>query len=158
MKNKNVGFLIVGISIFIGVIISLFNSALKKIVADTCIHVETCQMYDTLAVQTNLSLTIAGLVFFIGVFLIFSKESERVIIKKVKEKIREKKIDLKGLDSDEKKAVEILKRDGGKSLQKNLMEEIGVGKVKITRLMDKLEAKQIIERKRKGMNNIIVLK
>ena len=63
MKNKNVGFLIVGISVFIGIIISLFNSALKKIVAETCTHGESCQMYDTLAMQTNLSLAIAGLVF-----------------------------------------------------------------------------------------------
>jgi len=39
-----------------------------------------------------------------------------------------------------------------------LMEELDVGKVKMTRMMDKLEAKQIIERKRRGMNNIVVLK
>jgi len=32
------------------------------------------------------------------------------------------------------------------------------GKVGLTRLLDKLEAKQIIERKRRGMNNIVMLK
>tara|TARA_Y100000310_G_C20456766_1_gene703427 strand:+ start:279 stop:755 length:477 start_codon:yes stop_codon:yes gene_type:complete len=158
MKNKNVGFLIVGISVFIGIIISLFNSALKKIVAETCTHGESCQMYDTLAMQTNLSLAIAGLVFFIGVFLIFSKESEKVIVKKVRESVKKKKIDLGKLDSEELKVLKILKREGGNFFQKNLMEELKVGKVKMTRLMDKLEAKQIIERKRKGMNNLIVLK
>ena len=105
MKNKNVGFLIVGISVFIGIIISLFNSALKKIVAETCTHGESCQMYDTLAMQTNLSLAIAGLVFFIGVFLIFSKESEKVIVKKVRESVKKKKIDLGKLDSEELKVL-----------------------------------------------------
>ena len=40
----------------------------------------------------------------------------------------------------------------------SLMEELDVGKVKMTRMMDKLEAKQIVERKRRGMNNIIVLR
>ena len=38
------------------------------------------------------------------------------------------------------------------------MERLNTGKVKITRLLDKLEAKDLIERKRRGMNNIVVLK
>ena len=38
------------------------------------------------------------------------------------------------------------------------MEKLGTGKVGITRLLDKLESKQIIERKRRGMNNVVVLK
>ena len=42
--------------------------------------------------------------------------------------------------------------------QSALMEKIDIGKVKMTRLLDKLEAKQFIERKRRGMNNIVVLK
>ena len=42
--------------------------------------------------------------------------------------------------------------------QRDLMEKLEIGKVKTTRLLDKLESKQIIERKRRGMNNIIVLK
>jgi len=35
---------------------------------------------------------------------------------------------------------------------------LGIGKVGLTRLLDKLEAKQLIERKRRGMNNIVLLK
>ena len=38
------------------------------------------------------------------------------------------------------------------------MEKLSVGKVGLTRLLDKLEAKQIVERKRRGMNNFVVLK
>ena len=38
------------------------------------------------------------------------------------------------------------------------MEKLDIGKVKTTRLLDKLEAKQLIERKRRGMNNIVVLR
>jgi len=158
MKNRNVGFLIVGISILIMVIILLFNSGLKNIVAQTCDHGPTCTMYDTISLQTNLSLAIGGLVLIIGLFFIFSKESERIVIKKVKGKATKKKIDTTGLDSDEKKVVEILQRENGAFFQSSMMEELNVGKVKMTRLMDKLEAKQIVERKRRGMNNIIVLK
>lgn len=160
MKNRNVGFLIVGIAIMIGVIILLFNSGLKNIVDQTCDHGLECAMYDTISLQTNLSLAIAGLVLVIGLFLIFSKETEKIVEKIVVKKVREKKkrIDVSGLDSVEKRVVEILKREGGAFFQKSLMEELGAGKVKMTRMMDKLEAKQIVERKRRGMNNIVVLK
>ena len=157
MKNRNVGFLIVGIAVLIGVIILLFNSGLKNIVDQTCEHGSSCTMYDTISVQTNLSLAVAGLVLLIGLFFIFSKESERIVVKKVNGKPRKKRIDLTGLDGDERKVVGILSRENGAVFQKSLMEELGVGKVKITRLMDKLEAKGIVERKRRGMNNIIVL-
>jgi len=158
MKNKNVGYLVVGISVLIGIIIYLFNFGLKNIAGSTCSHGPSCSMYDTISLQTNLSYVIAGLVFLIGIFLIFSKEYERVIVKKVKESVKRKKINLSGLDSVEKKAVGILQRENGAVFQKSLAEELGIGKVKMTRMMDKLEANQIIERKRRGMNNIVVLK
>lgn len=157
MKNKNVGFLIVGISVVIIAIILLFNSGLKGIVDEGCDHGPTCTMYDSIRVQTGLSLIIAGLVFIIGIFFILSKESERIVIKKVRGKPVKKKLDLSGLDFEEKKVIEILKREKGAFFQKSVMEELGCGKVKMTRLVDKLEAKGLVERKRRGMNNILVL-
>jgi uncharacterized membrane protein len=157
MKNRNVGYLVVGISIFIFLIVLIFNTALQKIVGDTCSHGPTCSMFDTIAVQTWVSLAIALVVLFIGIFLIFAKEEKEIIIKKVKEKAKKRKLDLSGLDSIEKKATEILQKEGG-IFQKTLMEELGVGKVKMTRLLDKLESKGIVERKRRGMNNFVVLK
>ncbi|MBT4135779.1 hypothetical protein HOD75_04575 [archaeon] len=155
MKNKNVGYLIIGISIIIVFIILLFNNGLKEIVDQTCSHGSSCTMYDTIAIQTWLSLSTAALVFIIGLFLVFTKEPERIIIQKVKEK--KKKLNLKGLDNDEKKVIKILQKENNAIFQKTLMEQMEIGKVKITRLLDKLEAKQLIERKRRGMNNIVVL-
>ena len=157
MKNRNVGYLIIGIAVIIGVIIWIFNAGLKRIVGQTCSHGGACTMYDTITVQTWLSLAISGIVLIIGLFLIFSKEQEKIVIKKVKQKIRKKKLDLSGLGSEEKKAVKILQEENGAIFQKTLMERLEVGKVGMTRLLDKLESKQIIERKRRGMNNIVVL-
>tara|TARA_Y100000310_G_C20686953_1_gene819647 strand:- start:3300 stop:3776 length:477 start_codon:yes stop_codon:yes gene_type:complete len=158
MKNKNVGFLIIGIAVVIGIIVLIFNLALKNIVSQSCSHGGGCTMFQTISIQTYLSLTIAGVILVIGLFLIFSKESEKIVIKKVKIKERKKKIDLKGFDKDEKEVVKILQEENGAVFQKTLMEQLDVGKVKMTRLLDKLEAKQIIERKRRGMNNIVVLR
>ncbi len=159
MKNKNVGYLILGIAIVIGIIILIFNIGLKKIVEQTCVHGPSCTMYDTIRTQTYLSLAIAGIILIIGLFFIFSKESEKIILKTKTRTIREKrKINLDNLDSEERKIVKILQEENGAIFQRTLMERLNIGKVGMTRILDKLEAKQVIERKRRGMNNIVVLK
>ena len=77
-------------------------------------------------------------------------------MRKIKE--RKKKIDFSNIDKDEKKIVNLLLQEDNAMFQADLMEKLGIGKVKTTRILDKLEAKQIIERKRRGMNNIVILK
>ena len=158
MKNKNVGFLIIGIAVVIAIIVLIFNMGLKDIVGQTCSHGPTCSMYDTIAVQTYISLAIAGLVFVIGLFLVFSKESEKIVLRTRTVREKRKPIDTSNLDRDEKKLVKILQEENGTMFQADLMEKLGIGKVGVTRLLDKLEAKQIIERKRRGMNNVVVLR
>lgn len=156
MENKNVGFLIIGIALVIGIIIWIFNSALVTIVGTTCTHGPSCSMYDTIRTQTWLSLAIAGIILVIGLFIIFVKPKEKIIVKTIREK-REKK-DYSSLDKDEKKVIDLLLNEGNAVFQASLMEKLEIGKVKATRLLDKLEAKQLVERKRRGMNNIVVLK
>jgi uncharacterized membrane protein len=156
MENKQVGFLVIGIAIVIGIIIWIFNTAMTTIVGQTCSHGPSCTMYDTIRTQTWLSLSIAGIVLIIGIFIMFLKPKEKIIVKTLKEK--KKKLNLEGLDSQEKKVIEILQEENGTIFQATLMEKLEIGKVGMTRLLDKLEAKQFIERKRRGMNNVIVLR
>ncbi len=156
MENKNVGLLIIGIAIVIGVIVWIFNSAMTSIVGQTCSHGPSCTMYDTIRTQTWLSLAIAGVILIIGLVIMLTKPKEKIVVKTLKEK--KKKLNLNGLDGQEKKVVEILQEENGTMFQASLMEKLGIGKVGITRLLDKLEAKQLIERKRRGMNNVVVLR
>ena len=60
--------------------------------------------------------------------------------------------------SKEKGLVKLIQENSGAMFQADIMEKLNIGKVGMTRMLDKLEAKQIIERKRRGMNNIVVLK
>jgi len=156
MENKQVGLLIIGIAIIIGIIIWIFNSALNNIVGQTCTHGPSCTMYDTIKTQTWLSLSIAGIILVIGLFIMLSKPKEKIVVKTLKAK--KKKLDLTSLDKNEKKAIEILQSENGTMFQAILIEKMEIGKVGMTRLLDKLEAKQLIERKRRGMNNVIVLR
>lgn len=157
MENKNVGYLIVGIAAVFLVIIFLFQSALREIVYLSCSMDElSCPMYESIDKQTYLSLSILGLLIIFGFVLIFTKPKEKIIVKKIKEK--KKKLDLSKLDKKEKEVIEILEKENGTIFQAELMEKLETGKVGLTRLLDKLESKQFIERKRRGMNNIVVLR
>ena len=42
--------------------------------------------------------------------------------------------------------------------QADLVDKCGFGKVKVTRILDGLENKGLVERKRRGMSNIVILK
>jgi len=159
MKNRNVGFLVLGISVVMAIVVFLFNKLIKTNIGLTCSHGPSCEMYNGLNIQTWISIVIVGVIALIGLFLIFAKEHEKIILKTKTRTIEEKKkpIDLSGLELREKEVVKLLQKEGA-VFQATLMEKLNIGKVGLTRLLDKLEAKQIIERKRRGMNNIVVLK
>ena len=159
MENKNVGFLIIGIAAAIVVIIFLFNSALKKIVVSNCTaeHAVTCPMYTTINEQTYLALSIVGVLILIGIIIIFSKPSEKIIVRKIKEREQKKEINIADLRPEEKLVAKMI-QDKKVIFQADIIEQTGFGKAKMSRILDKLENRGLIERKRRGMTNVVVLK
>jgi uncharacterized membrane protein len=162
MKNRNVGFLISGIGLVLMSIIFMFNQALKSIVSETCSHGPSCTMYSTISTQTYISISITGFVFLIGIFFIFSKENERLIIKKIKPlgNIKPRKFNkesLKGLSKDEKRIMDLILDNKGSIYQSEIVTKLNLNKVKVTRVLDSLESQNYIERKRRGLNNIVML-
>jgi DNA-binding MarR family transcriptional regulator len=170
MKNKNVGVIIIGIALLIGFIILAFNRAMTDIVNTSCSHGESCPMWGTINFQTNVSIGIMAFVILAGIFLIFfaKEEKEKVIetkIFKVKEQITPKEITkenyqavMKGLNDDEKVVLEKIIEAEGTIFQSDLVDKSGFTKVKVTRMLDKLEGKGVVERKRRGMTNVVILK
>ena len=89
MENRNVGFLVIGISLLIIGIVFIFNNALKNIVGASCSAThgaQVCPMYDTITTQTYLAIAIVGVLIIIGLVLIFTKPDERIVVRKIKEK------------------------------------------------------------------------
>jgi|TARA_Y100000034_G_scaffold104398_1_gene130912 uncharacterized membrane protein len=158
MKNKNVGVLILGISVVIILIIFLFNSAMKQIVESSCeMESNICPMTFSINQQTNLALVITGILVLVGLMLLFSKPEKEVIIRKIKERKKKRKIDLSMLKPEEKKVMNLILKE--KTIfQADVSEKTKFSKVKVTRILDKLESKDYIERKRRGMTNIVILK
>ncbi len=156
MENKKVGWLIIGLAVVMMGIVLIFNSLLQKVIDQECTMGLECVMHGTANTQLGFGIAIVAIILIIGLYIMFSKPDERIIIKKIKDK--RKKLDLSKLDSVEKRIIKTLLKEGRAMFQKDLIERLEIGKVKMTRLLDKLEAKQFLIRKRRGMNNFVVLK
>jgi len=167
MRNRIVGFLILGIAALIGFIIFSFNTAMSDIVNTSCSHGPSCPMWGTIEFQTNISIAAMVVVIVIGLYLIFFGREEKIItkIKTIKPQIESKKITkesyqkvMSSLDKDEKFVLEKIIESQGTIFQSDLVDKTDFSKVKVTRILDKLEGRNLIERKRRGMTNVVILK
>ena len=161
MENKNVGWIMISISILIVLMVFLFNNTLMESVRNSCFiqhgDVKSCEMYDSVNYQTYLALGIVGVLIVFSLFLIFSKPNERIIIKKIKEKKVQKEVNLSSFRPEEKQVYNLVKENGA-IFQADIIEKTGFSKARMTRIIDKLEGSELVERKRRGMTNVVVLK
>ena len=161
MENKNVGWLMLGISVLIVFLVFLFNNTLMESVRSNCFiqhgDVQSCEMYDSVNYQTYLALGIVGILVIFSLFMIFSKPNEKVVVRNVKEKKIEKKVDLSSFKPEEKQVYNLIKEEGT-IFQAELIDKTGFSNAKMSRIIDRLEGHELVERKRRGMNNVVVLK
>lgn len=151
-KNKKIGLLIIGIGLLIGYMIYAFNSAISgAIQVDQCNLDVPCPHEIALEFQTNVSIIILIVVICIGIYFLFAKEKP---VGHTKKEDLEK---LKTLNDEELKIYNLVKTEGS-IFQSDLVEKTDFDKVKVTRILDRLEGKQLIERKRRGMTNIVIIK
>ncbi len=167
MRNRIVGILIIVIALLIGFIIYSFNRAMTSIVNTSCSHGSSCPMWGTIDFQTNVSIGIMIFVIIIGLYLIFFGKEERIItkIKTFRPQIEGKKISkenyqkaMSSLNKEERLVLEKVIESEGTIFQSELVDKTRFPKVKVTRILDRLEGKGLIERKRRGMTNVVVLK
>ncbi len=88
------------------------------------------------------------------------KEPEKPVSKPIKsqvEKTEEEPDIFKVLRPDEKMVVDLLIKNGGKMLQKDLRWELGMNRVQIHRVIERLEERNIVSRKPVGNTNEVIL-
>ena len=64
----------------------------------------------------------------------------------------------KTLKKDERKIYQVIIEAGGIIEQSELPEKTGLSKASVSRALDLLESKGLVERKRRGMGNVVLLK
>ncbi len=163
-NNKIIGISLIAFSIILIIILVFVKLGLDTQSAALCdifnknnLDMNQCPAHkDNSSWFIMLAFGIAFLLFGTGIYLIFSSK----ITPPAKEESKKefKQIDINSLDEEEKKIYESIKAKAGSAYQSDLVRESEFGKVKVSRILDRLETKDIIERKRRGMTNLIVLK
>lgn len=99
------------------------------------------------------TLSLFGL--FVGslTYYLISERSEE----KLKEIHRDNRIMLSLLEPDEKKIIEAIIDNKGKSSQSDIVKKTGISRVKVSRILKKIEQKGIIKKSQNGMTNIVEL-
>jgi uncharacterized membrane protein len=84
---------------------------------------------------------------------------EKVIVrtKTVEKKPEKRAINTSGLRQEEKQVLGLV-QESGTIFQADIIEKTGFGKAKVSRILDRLENNGFLERKRRGMTNVVVLK
>lgn len=94
-----------------------------------------------------LLMVVAGVIFGASVsYLLYSQEPKVF-----------PKGEIKGLSSTEKRIYDILSQKDGLIFQNELLTEMGIPKSTLTVTLDRMDAKKILRRERRGMSNVVVL-
>lgn len=171
MKNKNIGYLILGISLLVLFSLIFYNIQINRLIDELMASSGGVCLVDGKCVheRTLLPLYIGSISFVVllglGLYLIFRKERIITKVKTIKQQIEPKKVTkenyqkfMKDLTKDERLVLERIIESQGTIFQSDLVDKTGLNKVKITRVLDKLEGMGIVERRRRGMTNVILLR
>ncbi len=159
MNQKILGALlmIIGVSLFFS--IYSYASTLLSLSAElhkNCPLPEgICPYRRSIPFEYYFGFSLSSIIFATGIYIAFLQKRSEKFTGVERSKI--KKV-IKTLEGEEKQIFGIIVNSDGTIFQSDLVKKTGLSKVKISRILDRLEAKGLIERRRRGMANIVVLK
>ncbi|MSS74122.1 MarR family transcriptional regulator [Candidatus Pacearchaeota archaeon] len=163
MQIRQIGWIMICIAIVLTGIVFLFKSSMEEFIYTTCPLLHNtdaidCPATKTLNQQSYLAYFLVSIIALMGIVLATINPEQKIIIRTKpypKEKIKLPEIN--DLTNEEKKLFNIIQKEKA-IFQAELIEKIKFSKAKVTRILDKLENRKLIERKRRGLTNIVVLK
>lgn len=159
MNIRYLGIALIALSIALFLIMYNFSNTMLDIIDSG--QIGSCQSYDVcphVAVlnQAYLGYVLALVIFMIGLFMtIFGGRALNTEAVNVKRNWSDVISTLKG---DERDIYEKIVASEGMMFQGDLVEQSGFPKAKVSRILDRMEGKGLLERKRRGMANAVVLK
>ncbi len=106
-------------------------------------------------IETYVGIAIACITALVGVMMIMTSRqlgTESIDVRKKMEHV------LETLKGEEREVYRFVTDADGSIMQSDIVDKSSLSKVKVTRILDKLEGKGLVERRRRGMGNIVVLK
>lgn len=159
MDSKTLGFIIITVSVLIIGLLIFSKVQSDRQMLQACTEMcgsagiaTTACPYHQESGQRWIPIISSILVAFlggVGLYLALAK-TEKVI--------EQKEYDISALNEEEKNVFLLVKENKEGVYQSELVTKTNLSKVKMTRILDSLEADGLIERKRRGMSNVVVLK
>lgn len=150
-NNKKLGVILIVLSLVMGGIFVYYISNLTQKSQELgCFNNQECLTVERGLSISHVAIGIFSFILALGFYLLFFSK-ERII--------EQKEYDISKLNSEEKKVFLFIKENKEKgTYQSNIVEHFNFPKSKVSRILDRLEQAGIIERKRRGMTNLIFLK
>ncbi|MBI5354921.1 MAG: hypothetical protein HZB68_00515 [Candidatus Aenigmarchaeota archaeon] len=157
-NQRSAGYLIVSLSVVLLIIVALIKVSSDHREALICEAVHVTPSLNPSICPAHRSVVSWLTIAAFGVSFLFLGSGVYMISPTEAKKRQFKEIDTSSLDDEEKKVYEALKKGGGSAYQGDLIKGTSMSKVQISRVLDKMETKGILERRRRGMANIVFLK
>jgi len=161
--DRRIGIILVVISLLLGamavvdktntdnLINEFSNQTGSCYVEGTCLHEQTTTTFIILAI-------VAAALAIIGAVIIILSDRKTTDKKEAEDDNNRTNVKHLTLGAEQKKIYDALVESGGSMLQGELVEKTGMNKVTVSRILDKLEMHGLIERRRHGMSNIVIIK
>ena len=165
-ENRTMLGILAIVLILFAVAIYFYNTTLNQLAAGSCTDAAGPACPHEKVVETQ-NVIIAIMILVIGAivaWIFYQMYGKKPSMAKgrheeIEAKPREqRKIDVFTLDTDERKVIEIIQDKDGSVFQSDVIRALGYSKVKVSRILDRMEQKGLVERKRRGMANLVVLK
>lgn len=157
LQTKTLGIILVIFAVAIASILIPPFIQTAEVAAAACTSTNGVKMtwLQHLPIEFFLSMLFVVAIGAIGAFLALRSQEKEKMDQVLKTKLTEAK---KKLQGDEKKIYEIIASNEGVIFQSELVEKAGFPKARVSRNLDKLEGKGLIERRRRGLSNVILIK
>ncbi len=170
MNLKEIGFAIIFVGILVGItttVLKVKDDAYINMIIDrnngscfledgTCLHAPQTIIPFLAGWLISLTLGVFGAYLVIVSRNRKKEDTPEIVHAKNEETITSISIP-KDLNPDETLLFNKVVEAEGTIFQSDLVEKTGFTKVKVTRILDKLEGRGLIERKRRGMTNVVIL-
>lgn len=155
-KNSYIGIGLIAIAIVLALIIGSLRVVEAQAQADACgMPLEECPHAKNLPPEIYAGYSISVIIGLIGAYLIINDLRSAKFRSQSAEEFHKVASVLKG---DEKNLYDLVASSDGVMFQSDLVEKSGLQKVKVSRVLDRLEAQGFLERRRRGMSNVVILK
>ena len=156
MNNRNMGVLLIGLSLVLGVgMFSLVNQLNTRSADMNCVSNPQCQSIISTMNTSHFFVGLLAAIFSLGIYMMLFNKTEQAILQRLeetkKEEIQEDRFDLisKALDENERKILEAVKEQNGIT-QNTLKLKTNLSKAKVSQILSSFEKKGLVKREKEG--------